>query len=108
MYMVLQVHGQCLTVGVGGYLLGGGTNALGASAKHGFAVHNIIEIRIVLADGSIARVDDKKVLEATYYDIIQLYQVEVWRVGGKKELVPLTDENDLWFALRLVQLFLII
>ena len=56
-----MVHGQCLTVGVGGYLLGGGTNALGASAKHGFAVHNIIEMRLVLADGSIARVNNKKV-----------------------------------------------
>ena len=85
--------------------MGGGTNALGASAKHGFAVHNIIEIRIVLADGSIARVDDKKVARS-YCDIIKCHQVEVWRVGGKKELVPLTDENDLWFALRLVHLLL--
>ena len=81
-----MVHGQCLTVGVGGYLLGGGTNALGASAKYGFAVHNIIEMRIVLADGSIARVNDKK--------------AEVWRVGGSREIVDLTPENDLWFALR--------
>ena len=81
-----MVHGQCLTVGVGGYLLGGGTNALGASAKFGFAVHNIIEMRLVLADGSIARVNEKK--------------AEVWRVGGAREIVELTPENDLWFALR--------
>ena len=100
-----MVHGQCLTVGVGGYLLGGGTNALGASAKYGFAVHNIIEMRVVLADGSIARVNDKR--------------VEVWRVGGSREVsvntlphhyppspppnhqvVDLTADNDLWFALR--------
>ena len=99
-----MVHGQCLTVGVGGYLLGGGTNALGASAKFGFAVHNIIEMRLVLADGSIARVNDKR--------------VEVWRVGGSREVsdstlphhhypsrhhhqvVDLTPDNDLWFALR--------
>ena len=99
-----MVHGQCLTVGVGGYLLGGGTNALGASAKYGFAVHNIIEMRLVLADGSIARVNDKR--------------VEVWRVGGSREVsdstlphhhypshhhhqvVDLTPDNDLWFALR--------
>ena len=99
-----MVHGQCLTVGVGGYLLGGGTNALGASAKYGFAVHNIIEMRLVLADGSIARVNDKR--------------VEVWRVGGSREVgdstlpyphhhhhhhhqvVDLSPDNDLWFALR--------
>ena len=91
---------QCLTVGVGGYLLGGGTNALGASAKYGFAVHNIIEMRIVLADGSIARVNDKKVRGKELDTYICLCQVDIWRVGGHREVLPLTKENDLWFALR--------
>ena len=40
------IHGQCLTVGVGGYLLGGGVNALGSSARHGFAAKNIIQMKV--------------------------------------------------------------
>ena len=40
------IHGQCLSVGVGGYLLGGGVNALGASARHGFGAQNVISMKV--------------------------------------------------------------
>ena len=47
-----MVHGQCLEVGVGGFLLGGGVNALGGSARHGWGAENVLAARAVLADGS--------------------------------------------------------
>ena len=40
------IHGQCLSVGVGGYLLGGGVNALGASARHGFGAEQVIKMKV--------------------------------------------------------------
>ena len=40
------IHGQCLSVGVSGYLLGGGVNALGASARHGFGAQNVISMKV--------------------------------------------------------------
>ena len=40
------IHGQCLSVGVGGYLLGGGVNALGASARHGFGAQQVIKMKV--------------------------------------------------------------
>ena len=40
------IHGQCLSVGVGGYLLGGGVNALGASARHGFGAQNVLSMKV--------------------------------------------------------------
>ena len=42
------IHGQCLSVGVGGYLLGGGVNALGASARHGFGAQNVLSMKVRL------------------------------------------------------------
>ena len=43
-----MIHGQCLTVGVGGYLLGGGVNALGASARFGFGAQNVIKMKVMM------------------------------------------------------------
>ena len=40
------IHGQCLSVGVGGYLLGGGVNALGATARHGFGAEQVIKMKV--------------------------------------------------------------
>ena len=40
------IHGQCLSVGVGGYLLGGGVNALGATARHGFGAQQVIMMKV--------------------------------------------------------------
>ena len=49
-------HGQCRSVGVGGYLLGGGVNWLGTYNKYGYGAESVLQMRAVLADGAIADV----------------------------------------------------
>ena len=56
-----MVHGQCLSVGVGGYLLGGGINFVGTSAKHGTGASNILEYEMVTATGDIVRIRQNNV-----------------------------------------------
>ena len=51
-----MVHGQCTDVGVGGYLLGGGVNLLGTTARHGTGSENVLEYTTVTADGLVARI----------------------------------------------------
>jgi hypothetical protein len=48
---VVVVGGRVSSVGIGGYLLGGGISFY--SARYGFAADNIINYEIVLADGTI-------------------------------------------------------
>ena len=57
-------HGQCRSVGVGGYLLGGGVNWLGTYNKYGYGAESVLQMRAVLADGTIADVSQ----EATQVD----------------------------------------
>ncbi|KAJ7605452.1 hypothetical protein DFH06DRAFT_1348713 [Mycena polygramma] len=49
------VGGRAMTVGVGGYLLGGGLSYF--NAQYGLAAQNVINYEIVLANGSIANVN---------------------------------------------------
>ena len=51
-----MVHGQCLVVGVGGFLLGGGFNMVGTTAKYGTGAANVIEYKMVTATGDIIQV----------------------------------------------------
>merc|ERR1719318_779472 len=53
-------HGQCRSVGVAGYLLGGGVNWLGTYNKYGYGAEHILKMKVVLADGSVAWVDKDK------------------------------------------------
>jgi hypothetical protein len=53
-------HGQCRSVGVGGYLLGGGVNWLGTYNKYGYGAENVLAMRAVLSDGRIADVTPEK------------------------------------------------
>merc|ERR1740128_42449 len=53
-------HGQCRSVGVAGYLLGGGVNWLGTYNKYGYGAENILSMRVVLADGRIAEVSPER------------------------------------------------
>lgn len=57
-YSLLSLMLQAKTVGVGGFLLGVGVNTLGTTPRHGFGADNVIEYTIVLADGSVALVND--------------------------------------------------
>ena len=52
-----MIHGQSLTVGVAGYLQGLGVNPMGTSQRYGFGSDHVLEYTMVLADGSIAKVN---------------------------------------------------
>ena len=39
-------HGQCRSVGVGGYLLGGGVNWLGTYNKYGYGAEHILSMKV--------------------------------------------------------------
>ena len=83
------VHGQCLDVGVGGFLLGGGINALGASARIGWGAENVLMMKAVLADGRQAKITE---------DWVEIQSGGGG--GGGVERIHYTDNTDLWFALR--------
>lgn len=50
---VATVLGQCPSVGVGGFLLGGGVGPL--MGKHGLGCDNVLGVELVLADGRVVR-----------------------------------------------------
>merc|ERR1712013_458375 len=77
-------HGQCRSVGVAGYLLGGGVNWLGTYNKYGYGAENILSMRVVLADGRVAEVTAEK--------------TEILSPTPSTEVH--TDSNNLFFALR--------
>ena len=60
-------HGQCRSVGVAGYLLGGGVNWLGTYNKYGYGAENVLAMRAVLSDGRIADVTPEKTEVGIYY-----------------------------------------
>ena len=51
------IHGQSLTVGTAGFLQGLGVNPMGTSQRYGFGSEQVLEYTMVLADGSIAKVN---------------------------------------------------
>ena len=51
-----MIHGQCLAVGVGGYLLGGGYNIIGTSNKFLSGASNVLQYTMVDAKGRIFKV----------------------------------------------------
>jgi hypothetical protein len=46
-----MIHGQCTSVGVGGYILGGGVNVVGTSERYGSAVQQVERYTMVDAKG---------------------------------------------------------
>lgn len=56
-----MIHGQCLDVGVGGYLLHGGVNVMGSSDKYGLGSHHVIDYTVVTATGNVIKVNDDNV-----------------------------------------------
>merc|ERR1719312_513637 len=79
-------HGQCRSVGVGGYLLGGGVNWLGTYNKYGYGAEHILKMKVVLSDGSVAWVDKDR--------------TEIFYPANSVRTVTHTEENNLFFALR--------
>merc|ERR1711892_1039621 len=77
-------HGQCRSVGVAGYLLGGGVNWLGTYNKYGYGAENVLAMRTVLSDGRIADVTPEK--------------TEI--IHPTTETITHTNNNNLFFALR--------
>ena len=55
------IHGQCTSVGVGGYLLGGGLQASGTTQRLGFGSFNVLEYTMVNADGNIMKISDTNI-----------------------------------------------
>ena len=62
-----MIHGQCTSVGVGGYLLGGGVNFVGTTSKYGTGASNVLEYTLVTADGNIVIVNKDNVTQLDYY-----------------------------------------
>ena len=79
-------HGQCRSVGVAGYLLGGGVNWLGTYNKFGYGAESVLSMRAVLADGSIASVSPAR--------------TEIEWPEARMRTIAHTDNNNLFFALR--------
>ena len=50
------IHGQCLGVGVGGFLLGGGINAIGTSQRYKSGASNVLQYTLVDAEGDVYKV----------------------------------------------------
>eukprot|EP00092_Neocalanus_flemingeri_P022800 GFUD01024724.1.p1 GENE.GFUD01024724.1~~GFUD01024724.1.p1 ORF type:complete len:607 (-),score=100.10 GFUD01024724.1:109-1884(-) len=80
------IHGQCLEVGVGGFILGGGINALGATTMYGFGAEQVITYKLVLADGSFATVDKD--------------HIQISYGNGSITTIRSSGDRDLWFGLR--------
>ena len=45
-------------MGVSGYLLGVGVNPIGTSQRYGFGADHVLEYKMVLADGSVALINN--------------------------------------------------
>ena len=55
------VHGQCLSVGVAGFTLGGGVNMVGTTARYGAAMEQVISYEMVTARGEIVTIEEESV-----------------------------------------------
>ena len=66
---------QAKNVGVGGYLLGVGVNPIGTTHRHGYGADHVLSYKIVLADGSIALVDNDftKIIEKDGQKVDEVY-----------------------------------
>jgi len=81
-------HGQCKSVGVGGYLLGGGVNWLGTFNKYGYGAESVLRLQVVTANGTIVDVEPGR---STMYPA---YPHET------KTVVRHSYHNDLFYAMR--------
>ena len=82
------IHGQCLNVGVSGFLLGLGTNLIGTSSRFGAGADHVLQHTVVLGDGSIAVVNKEN---TTVFD-------DAYNSQG--HVIHHEHDNDLRYALR--------
>ena len=83
------VHGQCLGVGVAGFLLGGGVNMVGSTTRYGAGMEQVLRYRMVTAKGEVA--------------IVEKERVQVISLSGQVSNLTATDPraaHDLWFGLH--------
>ena len=80
------LHGQCLSVGVGGYILGGGVNVVGTSDRYGFAAEHVKQYTMVDAQGNILLVSKNNI------STIEPYTRKLMRTEY--------DKHDLFYALK--------
>ncbi|XP_059083235.1 uncharacterized protein LOC131880586 [Tigriopus californicus] len=81
-----MVHGQCTTVGVGGYLLGGGVNFVGTSSKLGSGSQNVMEYTMISATGDLLKVSENA--------------IQTLHLNESVKDTLLEPKNDLFFALK--------
>jgi len=81
-------HGQCRSVGVAGYLLGGGVNWLGTYNKYGYAAEQVLKMRVVTANGTILDLSPGKTVVHPKYP------------HETKQYIRNSYDNDLFFAMR--------
>jgi len=55
------IHGQCTSVGVGGYLLGGGFHASGTTQRLGYGAFNVLQYTMVNSEGNIMKVSETNI-----------------------------------------------
>ena len=85
-----MVHGQCTGVGVGGFLLGGGYNLVGTSARLGTGSENVMQYTMVDARGDVYRVNGENTTKLHQRGYQSPYQDE-------REV---TDDANLFMALK--------
>lgn len=95
------VHGECLTVGVGGYYLHGGVHLSSLTNWYGWGNESIRELEIVTADASVLRFKEPRIrtngdsLPPKYdREPVQVWKDGVYLSNGSDEY------QDLWKAIR--------
>ena len=68
-----MIHGQCTSVGVGGFLLGGGFQASGTTQRLGFGSFNVLQYTMVNADGDIMKISETNITVIDPYTGYQRY-----------------------------------
>ena len=96
------IHGQCTSVGVGGYLLGGGINFAGTSNKYGSGASHVLQYTMVDAKGRILLVSDIRLDKKTSKRISQ----EIWSVIFLKSIIKQNGRHvyQIKFSVKLAYL----
>ena len=67
-----MIHGACVGVGVGGFLLGGGFNYAGSSRRLGSGASHVLQYTMVDANGDIYKASKIYFIINKYVDVVIL------------------------------------